>query len=100
MSRFCVTPQATRDLSAIADWTLTHWGLAQMATCLRGLDLRFQWLADHPSAGRDRSGIADGYRYFPEGLHLVFYVTQPDCIAITGIVHQSMDVHGNLPDRR
>lgn len=100
MSRFRVTPQATRDLSAIAKWTLTHWGPAQMATCLRALDQRFQWLADHPSAGRDRSDIEDGYRYFPEGLHLVFYTTQPDSIAIIGIVHQSMDVRGTLPDRR
>ena len=92
MTVFHVTPRAVRDLDAIADWTLRHWGADRMEQYLRSLNDRFQWLALHPVAGRTRGDVADGYRSFPEGQHVVFYVIQTDGIAIIGIPHQVMDV--------
>ena len=92
MTAFHVTPRAARDLDAIADWTLRHWGADRMEQYLHRMNDRFRWLEVHPMAGRARGDVADGYRSFPEGQHVVFYVIQIDGIAIIGIPHQAMDV--------
>ena len=94
MSLFHITPRAARDLDTIARWTLRQWGADRMEQYMRGLNGRFQWLAAHPQAGRMRDDVAAGYRSFPEGQHLVFYIIQGDAIAIIGIPHQAMDVGG------
>lgn len=92
MTAFHITPRAARDLDAIAGWTLPHWGAGRMETYLNSLNDRFNWLAMHPTAGRARDDIAAGYRSFPEGQHVVFYIVQAGAIAIIGIPHQAMDV--------
>ncbi|QPK61786.1 type II toxin-antitoxin system RelE/ParE family toxin [Methylomonas sp. LL1] len=48
---------------------------------LHSLALRFQGFA----------AIAEGYYYFRQGSHLIFYVLNPLGIDIIGIPHQSMD---------
>ena len=92
MSQFYVTPRAARDLGSIAVWTLNNWGVARMESYLLHLDERFRWLAAHPGAGRNRDTVSQGYRSFPEGQHVVFYLIQTDSIAIIAIPHQSMDI--------
>ena len=92
MTAFQVTPRAARDLDAIADWTLRQWGADRMEQYLHSLNDRFEWLAVHPMAGRARDDVGKGYRSFPEGQHVVFYMIQTDGIAIIGIAHQAMDV--------
>ena len=92
MTAFHVTPRAAHDLDVIADWTLRLWGVERMETYLNSLNDRFNWLAIHPMAGRARDEIAAGYRSFPEGQHVVFYIVQAGAIAIFGIPHQAMDV--------
>ena len=94
MSLFHITPRAARDLDAIANWTLRQWGADRMEQYLHSLNDRFQWLAEHPQAGRMRDDVAVGYRSFPEGQHVVFYINQGDGIAIIGIPHQAMDIGG------
>ena len=94
MSLFHITPRAARDLDAIANWTLRQWGADRMEQYLRGFNERFHWLAIHPAAGRVRNDVAEGYRSFPEGQHVVFYITQADAIAIIGVPHQAMDIGG------
>lgn len=91
MSQFHITPRAARDLVEIARWGLERWGSAQMETYMRGLSARFHWLARHPFLGRQRDDVVPGYRCFAEGQHLVFYLCQPNAIAIIGIPHQAMD---------
>ncbi len=63
-----------------------------MEQYLHGLNDRFCWLALHPMAGRARDDVAVGYRSFPEGQHVVFYIVQTGSVAIIGIPHQAMDV--------
>ena len=92
MTAFHITPRAARDLDAIADWTLRHWGTGRMEQYLHSLNDRFLWLALHPMAGRVRDDVAAGYRSFPEGQHIVFYIIQADKIAVIGVPHQAMDV--------
>lgn len=92
MTRFRITPRAARDLDEIALWTLRTWGVSRMESCLRGLNDRFLWLAENPKSGRELGDIGSGYRSFPEGRHLIFYIIVSDGIAIIGVPHQSMDV--------
>lgn len=92
MSAFRLTSAAARDLDRIARWTLQTWGESKMETYLRSLDDRFRWLALNPQSGRDRADIGSGYRSWPQGQHVIFYIVQPDWIAIIGVPHQAMDV--------
>ena len=92
--RYRLTPRALADLDAIADYTLAHWGEAQMATYLRSLADRFTWLARNPQLGRLRPEIASDVRCYRECSHLIFYRSREDAIEIIGIPHQAMDVDG------
>ena len=90
---FRLTPRAAADLDAIADYTINTWGLAQLETYLLGIGARFQWLAENPLAGRERNDVHPGYRSYPEGSHVIFYIIDDDHqIDIIGIPHKSMDV--------
>ena len=97
MTGFRLTPRAARDLDAIALWTLRQWGAARMEQYLRSLNDRFYWLARNPVAGRARDDVLEGYRSFPEGQYVVFYVIKGDTIAIIGIPHQAMDISSQFP---
>lgn len=97
MTGFRLTPRAAGDLIAIALWTLRRWGAARMEDYLRSLNDRFHWLALNPLAGRARDDVREGYRSFPHGQHVVFYVFQAEAIAIIGIPHQAMDIGNVFP---
>jgi toxin ParE1/3/4 len=97
LTGFHITPRAARDLDSIAQWTLLNWGPARMEQYLRSLNDRFHWLAANPNAGRARDDVHDGYRSFPEGQHVVFYIVMADSVAIIGIPHQAMDIGSAFP---
>ena len=93
---FRLTLRAAEDLDAIADFTIQTWGLEQLETYLRSLTRRFEWLAENPFAGRERNDIHPGYRSFPEGSHIIFYIVSDDHVDIIGIPHKSMDIGPDL----
>jgi len=92
VAKYRLTPRALSDLDAIADYSLDQWGPTQTEAYLSSIADRFQWLAENPSLGRSRDDVADGYRSFPEGKHVVFYIVMSDHIAIIGVPHASMDL--------
>ena len=57
---------------------------------------RFEWQAENPLTGRERNDVHPGYRSFPEGSHIIFYVISDECVDIIGIPHKSMDVEPDL----
>jgi toxin ParE1/3/4 len=91
-----ITARAARDLDNIADWTLENWGVAQMERYLRRLYLRMDALKHNPKLGRDRSDIAAGLRSVHEQSHLIFYLVDHAGVSIVAVLHQSMDVDGQL----
>ena len=91
-----LTPRAVADLDAIADYTLETWGLEQLGSYLQSLNRRFDWLSEHPLAGRERNDVHPGYRSYPEGRHVIFYLVSDDHIDIIGIPHKSMDIGPDL----
>lgn len=92
MRRVRITPRALADLDAIADYTLATWGENQTKKYLAELQQRFQWLAEHPHAGRIRDEIRDGFYSYPHGAHVIFYLIEPKYIAVIGVPHGAMDI--------
>lgn len=87
---------AVADLEAIWVYTVEQWGVEQAERYLNGLFACFDDLARHPQVGRRRDDVKAGYRSFPQGRHVVFYVVVPAGIEVIGIVHQSADVDAHL----
>ncbi|MCK5190870.1 MAG: type II toxin-antitoxin system RelE/ParE family toxin, partial [Methylococcales bacterium] len=77
-------------------YSLQTWGIEQADYYLGSLVARFEWLAENPQLGKPRDDIKKGYRCFPEGQHLVFYIILNDNIDIIGVVHQSQDITNHL----
>lgn len=92
MARFHLTPAAKASLKAIGRYTELHWDKAQRNRYLRALDKQCHALAKSPQKGRPRDDIAPGLRSFPEGSHIIFYVSHRKDIVIIDILHQRMDV--------
>jgi toxin ParE1/3/4 len=90
--RFRITPRAAQDLRSIARYTLQTWGREQRDTYLRAMDRRFASLAEHPTLGRPRPDIKEGYYSYAQGAHVIFYLVREGGIDIIGIPHQRMDV--------
>ena len=93
---FRLTPRAVADLDAIADYTIETWGEDQLANDLRSMNSRFDWLAGNPFAGRERNDVHPGYRSFPQGSHVIFYLIGDGHVDIIGIPHKSMDIGPGL----
>lgn len=87
---------ARADLEAIWDYTVEHWGVEQAERYLQELFGGFEDLATNPRLGRKRGDVKAGYRSFPQGRHVVFYVIAPGGIEVIGIVHHSADVDAHL----
>ena len=93
---FRLTPRAVADLNAIADYTIANWGEDQSEDYLRSLNSRFEWLAGNSLAGRERNDVHTGYRCFPQGSHVIFYMVNDGHVDIIGIPHKSMDIRPEL----
>ena len=91
-----LTPRAVADVDAIADLTIETWGRDQLETYLRSMNSRFEWLAGNPLAGRERNEVHPGYRCFPQGRHVIFYMVSDGHVDIIGIPHKSMDIGPDL----
>lgn len=90
-ARYRVTPRAYRDLVQIARYTATTWARAQREAYLEAFERRFEWIAENPGLGRRRDDVRPGYRSFPQGAHVIFFVVRGDIVDIVGIPHRAMD---------
>jgi toxin ParE1/3/4 len=87
---------AVADLEAIWVYTVEQWGIEQAERYLKSVFACFEDLAANPHLGRQRDEVKAGYRSFPQGRHVVFYLVVPAGIEVIGIVHQSADVDSHL----
>jgi len=87
---------AVADLGAIWVYTFDQWGVEQAERYLEGLFACFEDLAENPQLGRQRDEVKAGYRSFPQGRHVVFYLVVSADIEVIGIVHQSADADTHL----
>lgn len=96
MADYRLTPRALADLDAIAVYSLGRLRRARTEKYLDALTDRIAWLAASPELGRARDEVAPGYRSFPEGQHLIFYMVFEGHISIIGVPHASMDLSTHL----
>ena len=75
--KFTLTERAKADLKAIARYTGRSWGKKQRDLYVKQFDDTFHELATQPLIGKKCGYIREGYRKFPQGSHVIFYV-QPD----------------------
>jgi toxin ParE1/3/4 len=93
MNSYMVTRKAHADLIKIGRFTEKEWGIAQRNKYLKLLDESFQQLSENSDIGITCNYIAEGYRKFPQGSHLIFYKLNPEGgILIIRVLHKSMDV--------
>lgn len=90
MLRYEFTAQAERDLEAIVDYTVEHWGSRQAEDYLNGLENLAQNLAENSDLGMRRDGLIEGLISFPYGSHNLFYIKQAHGMIIR-VLHKKMD---------
>lgn len=92
MRGYFFTEQAERDLEAIIDFTLQHWGAAQTIQYIDGMHEKSQTLANNPELGLARNRLYQGLLSLPHKSHVIFYVKQANAITIVRVLHASLDV--------
>ena len=97
MSAFDLTKAAVADLKSIANYTQVRWGARQRNTYLKEIDRVFHSLAKNPVMGRTCDEVREGYKKFPHGSHVIYYM-QPNTseLLIVRILHMTMDVDAHL----
>lgn len=98
MKMYRMTQRAKDDLLNIGRYTLNRWGKDQRNTYLKQLEKRFEWLAKHATAGKNRIDIHDEYYAFPQGEHLIFYLIHNKGIDIIGVPHKQMDIQHHFKE--
>ena len=81
-SAYALRELARADLEAIWVYTVEQWGVEQAERYFQGLFGCFEELAAKHRIGRKRDDVKAGYRSFPQGRHVVFYVIASACIEI------------------
>lgn len=96
MTTFKLSRKAFEDLKDIGRYTHNKWGISQRNKYLKQIHSCFSQLSESPDIGFNSDHIADGYRKFPQGNHVIFYKTASDNIEIIRIIHKSMDVESKF----
>ncbi len=96
MTTFKLSRKAFEDLKDIGRYTHNKWGISQRNKYLKQIHSCFSQLSGSPDIGFNSDHIADGYRKFPQGNHVIFYKTASDNIEIIRIIHKSMDVESKF----
>ncbi len=93
MNRVCrITPRASRDIEAIADYLATQSSLAKAERFLSGIDSALQRIAQFPQIGRKRDELYPGARSWPCEQYLVFYRLLNDDIEVFRVVSGYQDL--------
>ena len=99
MNKYTLSPNATRSLEYIGEYSLNEFGRKQTAIYLGNLHKRMEYLAENPKLGTQRTDLfSDGscYSYF-EGSHTIYYeIANKNTINIIDVLHQSMEPSRHL----
>lgn len=99
MTNFRIKAAAREDLKSIARYTEEKWGREKRNNYLHDIDQAFQQLAANHQLGRRCDHIRTGYRTFPVGSHIIFYLIGNDeLVEIIRVLHKRMDVSPRVRD--
>lgn len=87
---------ASRDLQAIAEYTLSEWGAKQKEAYLNLIKQSFKALSHSGNIGKHRDDIAEGLYSYSVKKHVVFFRETEDEFMIIRILHDRMDMEKQL----
>ena len=96
MPRIIKQAQAEQDLLDIWLYTFNEWGEKQADVYLDNLSKALALLADQPLICRKRLEFTPPVRIHHHAHHLIVYLAQDDGINVVRVLHESMDVDGQL----
>jgi toxin ParE1/3/4 len=96
MPRIYKQARAEQDLVEIWLYTLNEWGEQQADSYLDELAAAIQMLAKQPLVCRERPELNPPVRIHHHARHLIVYLAVDDGISVVRILHENMDVHGQL----
>jgi toxin ParE1/3/4 len=91
-----ISPRAAADIDDIWEYTNERWGERQAVIYIRLIQSAIDAVAANPKAGRTCDEVRAGYRKYPVGSHVVFYLVTTATITVVRILHQRMDVERHL----
>lgn len=93
MNRPCrITPRASQDIEAIADYLAIQSGLTAAEAFLAEIDAILRRIAQFPQIGRKRDELYPNLRSLPCRQYLVFYRLLDDAIEIFRVVSGYQDL--------
>ncbi len=97
MGGLVLSPAAQADIADIWDYTADRWGEAQAERYVLGVRDACQRLAAGSMTSRAADDIRAGYRKAVVGSHVLFFRIGADgVLTVIRVLHQRMDVAGNL----
>lgn len=97
--RYKLSPAAQRDLADIWTYTRRMWGVEQARYYVRSIRDACEALGRSTKRGQAIEDIRPGYRRLAVGAHVLFYRHgSNEEVEVIRILHQRMDVSGNLDD--
>jgi toxin ParE1/3/4 len=96
MGCYKLLPAAEHDLEAIWQYTAQEWGVRQADLYIDQLDEAFQLIAEQPLICRERNEFTPPVRIYHRGHHLVVYLINAADITVIRVLHESMDLDGQL----
>jgi len=87
---------AASDIEEILNQSIIDFGAQQTEAYYTSLTQCLKLPGYNPEMGRAADDIRPGYRRFPHESHMVFYTADAEDILIVRILHNRMDVPGNL----
>lgn len=91
-----ISDPASRDLQAIAEYTLSEWGARQKETYLHLIKQSFKTLSRSGNIGKQRGEIAQGLYSYSIKKHVVYFRETEDEFIIIRILHGRMDIEKQL----
>ncbi len=89
-------PEALADLEDIADYTIERWGSKQARSYILTLGADIKSLSDFALRFPEHEPSGLGLRKMTSGHHLVFYLIDGEIVEIIRILHERMDVDGQI----
>jgi toxin ParE1/3/4 len=83
--------EAAADISNIAHYGISTFGLAQALKYHSGLESRFELLAQFPRIGTPTYDLRSGLYRYPYVSHAIFYTIEPDHVFIARVLHARAD---------
>ena len=89
MQRLEIAPDAIADLDDIHEYSVAQFGHAAADDYLRGLNLVFDMLLEHPRSGLVLSWAESDLRVFTHKRHHIYYSFDETRLIVARIVHVS-----------